>query len=866
MTTINEQRRVRGDAARLDRMLRTARQCNRALFQARGEQELLQSICRILTETGEIGLAWIGYCEDDAGKTVRPVARAGDGVDYLGHVRHSWDPAHAGPVSEAIRKREYCWVEDIRTDPIFLHGRAEALAFGYVSCVALPLVSDIPSGDLLDLRGALTLYASAPHAFDESEIEHCADLASYLTCAVARLRSRLADEMSYGVSALRTRGERTRAEAALRRSENRLRLVIDTIPALVWSTLPDGSCDFVNRRWSEYTGLLAKDAAGSGWKAAFHPEEIGKHLDKYRASLATGEAFELEARVRRAADGEYSWFLIHGVPLRDESGKIVRWYETAADIEDRKRAEEALRRNEAYLAEAQRLSHTGSFGWNVSSGEIVWSEENYRIFEYDPTTRVTIEIVLNRVHPDDAALVRQVINRATAHKEAFDFEHRLLMPDGSVKHLNVVAHPLIDEPGELQFVGAVMDITARKLSEEALRNSEQRYRHLFQHMPIALWQLNATKLVELFNGLRAQGVTELGSYIDQHPHLLEQLMDAVKIEEVNARMIEMLGARDASEIVGSLARYCYIHPDTFLRGLESRWRGEPMYQAETKMLRLDGRVIDVLLTATRPGPMTDPDVSLVGIIDITEQVRAREMLQRVQADFAHAARVSMLGELAASIAHEVNQPLAAIVINGDVGLRLLDRPEPDLAEVRELTKCVVNDARRAADVIARVRTMATRQAPEKTLLSVDEVIREALLFLRHEVQSHGLMITHHPNPTAPKVLGDRTELQQVFVNLTVNAIQAMAQMEAMRRTLVIRTTLFDPRTLCCTLEDSGPGIKPEHLDHLFDSFFTTKDAGMGLGLAISRSIIEAHGGYIRADNESAYGGARFSFTLPAKLD
>jgi C4-dicarboxylate-specific signal transduction histidine kinase len=343
-------------------------------------------------------------------------------------------------------------------------------------------------------------------------------------------------------------------------------------------------------------------------------------------------------------------------------------------------------------------------------------------------------------------------------------------------------------------------------------------------------------------------------------------MDAVKIEEVNARMIEMLGARDASEIVGSLARHCHIHPDTFLRGLESRWRGEPMYQAETKMLTLDERVIDVLLTATRPDPMADSDVSLVGIIDITEQVRAREMLQRVQADFAHAARVSMLGELAASIAHEVNQPLAAIVINGDVGLRLLDRPEPDLAEVRELTKCVVNDARRAADVIARVRTMATRQAPEKTLLSVDEVIREALLFLRHEVQSHGLMITHHPNPTAPKALGDRTELQQVFVNLTVNAIQAMAQMEAMRRTLVIRTTLFDPRTLCCTLEDSGPGIKPEHLDHLFDSFFTTKDAGMGLGLAISRSIIEAHGGYIRADNESAYGGARFSFTLPAKLD
>ncbi len=439
------------------------------------------------------------------------------------------------------------------------------------------------------------------------------------------------------------------------------------------------------------------------------------------------------------------------------------------------------------------------------------------------------------------------------------------MPDGSVKHLNVVAHPLIDGSGQWQFVGAVMDITARRESEDALRNSEQRYRHLFQHMPIALWQLNASKVVELFRDLRAQGVTELGPYIDRHPEFLAHAMEAVEIEEVNERTIEMLGARDKSEVLGSLSRYAHIHPDAFRRGLESRWRGEPTHQEETKIMTLDGRVIDVLMSATRPGLINDPDMSLVGIIDITERMRAREMLQRMQADFAHAARVSMLGELTASIAHEVNQPLAAIVTNGEVGLRLLNRSEPDLAEVRELTKCVVDDARRAADVIARVRTMATRQAPEQTLLSVDEVIREALLFLRHEVQSHGLMVTHHTNPAAPKVLGDPTQLQQVFVNLTVNAIQAMAQMGTTRRTLVIRTTLSDPGILCCTLEDSGPGIEPEHLDRLFDSFFTTKDAGMGLGLSISRSIVEAHGGYIRADNGSAYGGARFSFTLPAKV-
>jgi PAS domain S-box-containing protein len=589
------------------------------------------------------------------------------------------------------------------------------------------------------------------------------------------------------------------AEGKTARAEREIRLVTDMIPALVWSASPDGAVEYFNRRWLAYTGLTLEQARGWGFVDAYHPEDRASVRNFTSLGIRHGASandLKTEARLR-GVDGKYRWFLERAVALRDEAGNIVRWFGTTIDIEDRKRAEDALRQSEAYLAEAQRLSRTGSFGWNVSSGEILWSEESYRIFEYDPPTKATIEIVLNRVHPDDVALVREVINRATTHKEAFDFEHRLLMPDGSVKHLNVVAHPLIDQPDELLFVGAVMDITARKKSEEALRNSEQRYRHLFQYMPIALWQLNASKLVELFKGLRAEGVTELGSYIDQHPHFLQELMDAVKIEEVNERAIEMLGARDASEILGSLARLGHIHPDTFLRGLESRLRGEPTFQEETKVETLDGRVIDVLLTATRPGLVTDPDMSLVGIVDITERVRAQEMLHRVQADFAHAARVSMLGELTASIAHEVNQPLAAISINGEVVLRLLNRSEPDLAEVRELTKCVVNDARRAADVIARVRTTATRQAPEPTLLSVDEVIREALLFLRHEVQSHGLMVTHHFNPAPPKVLGDHTQLQQVFVNLTVNAIHAMTQMGTTRRMLVIRTTLCDPRTLCC---------------------------------------------------------------------
>jgi C4-dicarboxylate-specific signal transduction histidine kinase len=371
-------------------------------------------------------------------------------------------------------------------------------------------------------------------------------------------------------------------------------------------------------------------------------------------------------------------------------------------------------------------------------------------------------------------------------------------------------------------------------------------------------------VVELFKDLRTKGVRELGSYIDEHPDLPAHAMEGVQIEEVNERMIEMLGGREATDILGSLSRFGHIHLDAFTRGLESRYRGEPTHQIETKIMALDGRVIDIHLAATRPSLTNDPALTLVGLVDITERVRAQETLQRVQSDFAHAARMSMLGELTASIAHEVNQPLAAIVTNSEVGLRLLNRSEPDLAEMREIVNCVVNDARRATDIITRVRKMATRQAPEQTLLSIDEVIREALLFLQHEVQSHGLAVTHHLDPAAPKVLGDRTQLQQVFVNLTVNAIQAMTQAETPHRILAIRTTPAGPDTLNCTVEDSGPGINPDHLNRLFDSFFTTKGSGMGLGLAISRSIIEAHGGSIRADNESAFGGARFKFTLPAK--
>jgi PAS domain S-box-containing protein len=412
-------------------------------------------------------------------------------------------------------------------------------------------------------------------------------------------------------------------------------------------------------------------------------------------------------------------------------------------------------------------------------------------------------------------------------------------------------------------VAFVLDMTDRKRAEEMLRASEQRYRHLFEQMPIAMWQVDGRGLAELFAGLRAAGVTDLGTYLDQHPDSLLHMMDTLTVEEVNEQAIKMFGAQERSQLLGPSTFYWRRRPDTFRRAMESRFRGLPAFQEETKFVTLDGREIDVLFTAARLESNGERGIGLGGAIDITDRIRAQERLQQVQADFAHAARLSVLGEIAASIAHEVNQPLAAVRTNGETGLRWLDRPEPNIPKARELMQRILNDADRAADIIARIRAMATGRAPQRTALALHDVIAESMLFLRHELQSKGVSVSLELAPAVPRVTGDRTQLNQVVVNLVMNAVQAMVQSGTGRRSISIRTMLSDPETVCCVVEDSGPGIDPTHLPHLFDSFFTTKDTGMGMGLSICRSIIEAHDGHIEADNKSALGGARFSFSLPA---
>jgi PAS domain S-box-containing protein len=463
------------------------------------------------------------------------------------------------------------------------------------------------------------------------------------------------------------------------------------------------------------------------------------------------------------------------------------------------------------------------------------------------------------LHPDDVAGLSSKWRQILASQQPGEAEARMRRFDGEYRWFLFRVQPLRDSSGTVvAWYGTDTDIEDRKRAESELARSERRYRHLFNFMPISLWQFDLRDLVKMMKALRADGLSDLSAYIDSHPDVLYQMMDTLVAVDVNEMTLKLFGARDRSELLGPCGFLWRTSPETFRRAMESRFRGDRVFQEETKFVALDGRELHVLFTTARVEP--EGELALCGLVDVTEQTHARERLQQVQAEFAHAARISLLGELTASIAHELNQPLAAITTNGETALRWIDRAEPNIAKTRHLIERTVGDARRAAEIIARIRTMAAGRTPQWTELSLHEVITDSLMFLRHELQSKNVSVGLDLAQAVPFVTGDRTQLQQVIVNLAVNAIQAMGQSTKVRK-LLIRTEASDGRVLC-SFEDSGPGIEPQALSRLFERFFTTKETGMGMGLAVSKSIIDVHGGELFADNNSALGGARFTFALP----
>jgi PAS domain S-box-containing protein len=386
---------------------------------------------------------------------------------------------------------------------------------------------------------------------------------------------------------------------------------------------------------------------------------------------------------------------------------VLRAIREAKGRAERNKAEEALRRSEAYLAEAQRLSHTGSFGWNVLSGKLYWSEETYRIFEYETMIEPTLQMAIDRCHPDDRMRLQQVLERAAIEKNDFTVEHRLMMPDGSVKYARAVARLSINEdPQSCVYVGAVIDITERK---------------------------------------RAEG---------EH-----------------------------------------------------------------------------------------------------------ERLRQLEADIAHMNRLTTMGELTASIAHEISQPLAAIVTRSEAGLRWLNRDEPDLDEARDALSCIARDGVRAGEVIRGLRALAGKSGPQLTRLDLDDVIRQVLALARGELLRHDVVLRTDLAVDDRPVRGDRVQLQQVLLNLIMNGVEAMRGVTERTRELTVSSTFAEQTSVLISIKDTGPGIDPAAEQRMFQPFFTTKSDGLGMGLAICRSIVEAHGGRLWVSPRAPH-GADVRFMVP----
>lgn len=396
-----------------------------------------------------------------------------------------------------------------------------------------------------------------------------------------------------------------------------------------------------------------------------------------------------------------------------------------------------------------------------------------------------------------------------------------------------------------------------------LEASQDRYRNMIASLPIPVWQVDARAAGRIFDRLRANGVTDMAAYSADHPELVEHANEIVLVSDVNQEAVSLLGGVDRADLVGSIGYLFAGTPGSARRVLQAHFDGVRNHVEALKVEKLDGTLIDVLLLVTFPVRGERLDTTIIMMIDNSARLQAEASLRQLEADLSHAARLSTLGELGTSIAHEVKQPLSAILMNAQTSLRYLSRPVVDLGKVSQLTTRVVDSAQRASAIIARIQDMAGKREPTRTSLSLNDVVRDCLLFIRHESSDKAVQVHAFLDPRLPDIVGDRVQLQQIIVNLIVNGIQAMSAVDCTGREITVTTSLHPHDGVVLTVRDTGCGIEESQLDRIFESFFSTKDAGLGIGLAICRSIAAAHGGRISASNHPD-GGAEFRLSLPVR--
>lgn len=607
--------------------------------------------------------------------------------------------------------------------------------------------------------------------------------------------------------------------------------VFEHNPVMYFMVDPAGTVINVNTFGAAQLGYTTAELIGRSVLDVFFEED----RDFVRACVAlcletVDQSHTWEIRKVRK-DGSVLWVRENAKTMqRAEGGPIVLI--ACENITERKEAENALRQSEAYLAQAQELSHTGSFGWRAATGEITWSKETYRIFQCDEGTKPAIPFMLQRIHSEDRLAVQRTTAHAAREGKDYDHEYRLVMPDGSVKYVRAVARAMRDSDGRVEFVGSVTDVTATKEAERRLRASEQRFRDYAETASDWFWETGPDHRV---------------THISQHSDTVTTPAGLIGLTRWDI-------APDADLEPEKWQRHrAALDAHVPFRDLVYRSRdrnGQPIY------VRTSGK------------PFFDAEGVFLGYrgvcTDVTAAIRAdqaEEALRKAQAELAHVTRVTTLGELTASIAHEINQPLAAVIANADAGLAWLQRSPPDLKAARRSVEWIIEDGKRASDVIRRVRALAKRTDIEMIPLDVSEVVREAVALVQREMASHAVSVRMELSSVLPRIFGDRIQLQQVLINLIMNGIEAMEGVHDRPRELAIRSVAAGDEAVLVSVVDCGVGICEQAMDRLFTPFFTTKSSGMGMGLSICRSIIEAHGGRLSAAPNQER-GAIFQITLP----
>jgi len=845
-----------------------------------------------------------------------------------------------------------------------LHANLATAAFADLVVILLfSMIGSFAAAVLLCLLSVASLaYFFAPPilSFTIEDPQHVLVMAAF--CATGVI-------MAWLIGNARQEKEAALKAEAKRDGEREWREVFEHNPVMYFMVDEGGTVLNVNTFGAAQLGYTVAELVGQSLFNGFLEEDrafVRKCVAVCLETVGQSHTWEIQ-KIRK--DGSSLWVRENAKALRRADGTLIVVI-TCEDITERKRTEEALRQSEAYLARAQELSHTGSLGWSVETGEMIWSQETFRIFQCDPATKPTLQFVFERTHPEDRAALQRSIDQASRDRRDYDHQYRLLMPDGTVKHLHALARATINASGNLEFVGAVTDVTAAKQAEAQLRRSEARLEEAQHLSHTGSWALDArgrdfiyrsAELFRLFGFDPDEGSVSTADMRSRIPaedmQRIREIYDQVvrtkgerfefdlrillpdgavrRIHSVahgvvgdDGEVVEIVGThvdvteqyaareqlqraidalrqseqrfRDFAETAsdwlwesGPDHRITYLSEQTSASGIPAsgvigrlRWEVATDVEEEPDKWRQHEATLDAHLpfrdlvyrgvnraelpayVRTSGKPVFDATGKFLGYrgvsSDITETIRAEEAeraLRKAEAELAHVTRVTSLGELTASISHEINQPLAAVIANAEACSRWLDRSPPDLDAARRSVEWIVDDVNRASEVIRHVRALAKKTDIEKTPLNINDVACEAVALVQRELLSHKVLLKLELAPDLPRIIGDRVQLQQVIINLVINAVEAMESVADRPRELTIQSGRHDTDGVFLAVADSGIGIADADAERVFTPFFTTKSSGLGMGLSICRSIMEAHEGRLsRFRNEG--GGAIFQFVLP----